>query len=125
MRKQFSEECADSFIFNNTRLFLALLQDLIGILTAGEFEHLKGDDLNIEICRSHTKEKVHGSLCLHFLPVMLTILEINFSIQTYHETHENKRFKVTDFKRVISFPFSLNVGSSKHLDKNKFQHLIF
>lgn len=73
MRKQFSEECADSFIFNNISLFLVFLYNLISILTAGEFEHLKGDELNIEICRSHTKEKVHSGSCLHFLAVLLTI----------------------------------------------------
>ena len=38
-----------------------LHSNLISVLTAGEFEHLKGDELNIEICRSHTKEKLHSS----------------------------------------------------------------
>lgn len=61
MRKQFSQECADSFIFNNISLFLVPHYNLIGVLTAGEFEHLKCDELNIGICRSHTKEKLHSS----------------------------------------------------------------
>lgn len=72
MRKQFSYESADSFIFNNTSLLLVLYYNLISILTAGEFEHLKGDERNIEICRSLTKGKVQSSLGLHFLADMLT-----------------------------------------------------
>ena len=43
-----------------------LHSNLISVLTAGEFEHLKGDELNIEICRSHTKEKLHSSFRLAF-----------------------------------------------------------
>lgn len=93
---------------------------MIGIFIVGEFEYFKGDGLNIEICRSYIKEKVYGSLCLYFLLVMLIILEINFFIWIYYEIYENKRFKVIDFKRVIFFFFSFNVGLSKYLDKNKF-----
>lgn len=72
VRKQVSYECADSLLFNNIGLFLVRLYNLISILTPGEFEHLKGDELNTEICRSHTKEKVRSSPGLHFLPVLLT-----------------------------------------------------
>lgn len=43
-----------------------LNSNLISVLTAGEFEHLKGYELNIEICRSHTKEKVHSGFRLAF-----------------------------------------------------------
>lgn len=64
MRKQFSEQCADSLVFNNS-LFFVLHCDLISVPTAGASEHLKGDEPNIEICRSHPK--VHSSLRLHFL----------------------------------------------------------
>lgn len=39
---------------------------MITVPTAGESERLKGDELNVEICTSHTKEKVQSGLCLHF-----------------------------------------------------------
>lgn len=69
MRKQFSEQRADSLVFNNS-LFFVLHRDLISLPTAGESEHLKGEEPSIEICRSHTK--VQSSLRVHFWAVMLT-----------------------------------------------------
>lgn len=64
MRKRFREQCADSVVFSNS-LFFVLHSDLTRIPTAGESEHLKGDEPNIAICRSHPK--VHSSLRLQFL----------------------------------------------------------
>lgn len=57
MRKQFSYECADSFIFSNMSLFLVLYYNLIDILTAGGFENLIGMNWKLKYAEVTQRKK--------------------------------------------------------------------